>query len=121
MAVILIVEDEFFIRGVAEVMIQGWGHQTLSATNQDEALALLRSPQRIDALFTDLRLKTSALDGCELARQALELRPELRVLYTTGNPLTDPVRALFVGGAHFLAKPYTPRRLQDAVEGMLAA
>jgi CheY-like chemotaxis protein len=121
MAVILIVEDEFFIRGIAEVMIRGWGHQTLSATDPDEALALLRSPQHIDVLFTDLRLKASALDGCELARQAMAIRPGLRVLYTTGNPLTDAMKALFVGGAHFLAKPYTPDSLQDAVEGMLAA
>jgi CheY-like chemotaxis protein len=37
MAVILIVEDEFFIRGIAEVMIRGWGHQTLSATDRYKA------------------------------------------------------------------------------------
>jgi hypothetical protein len=63
MAAILIVEDDVFIREVAELMIQDWGHQTLSASDVDEALALLRWPQHIDALFTNICLKTAVLGG----------------------------------------------------------
>jgi DNA-binding NtrC family response regulator len=121
MAVILIVEDSVFIREIAEMMIQDWGHHTLSAGGVDEALLVLHSPQRIDALFTDIYLKTAVLGGCELAHQAIKLRPELRVLYTTGNFVTDTMRALFVDGRHFLGKPYTPHQLQDSIEDMLAA
>jgi CheY-like chemotaxis protein len=121
MAVILIVEDEIFTREIAEMMIQDWGHHTLSASDVDEALALLRSPQNIDALFTDIYLKTAVLGGCELANQAIELRPQLRVLYTTGNSVTDKMKALFVKGAHFLGKPYTPDQLQDCFAALLAA
>ncbi len=121
MAVILIVEDDVFIREMAEQMIQDWGHRTLSAGDVDEALSLLRSPQRIDALFTESYLKTAVLGGCKLARLAIELRPELRVLYTTGNSVTDKMKALFVGGTHFLAKPYTLIQLQGSVEDLLAA
>ncbi len=121
MAVILIVEDEVFIREIAELMIQDWGHRTLLASDVDEALSLLRSPQHIDALFTDICLKTASLGGCELAHQAIKLRPNLRVLYTTGNPITDKLKALFVGGTHFLRKPYAQRQLQNSVERLLAA
>jgi DNA-binding NtrC family response regulator len=120
MAVILIVEDEVFIRGIAEMMIQDWGHQILSASDVDEARSLLRSPQHIDALFTDIRLKTATFGGCELAQEAVKLRPKLRVLYTTGNSATDEMKARFVEGAHFLAKPYTPGQLQSSVESLLA-
>ena len=120
MAVILIVEDDVFIREVAEMLIQGWGHHTLSASDVDEALSLLRSPQHIDALFTDIYLKTEVLGGCELAFQAIQLRPELRVLYTTGNSVTDKLKALFVDGKHFLCKPYTQNQLQNSVENLLA-
>ncbi len=120
MAVILIVEDDVFIREVAVMMIEGWGHATLSASDVDEALSLLRSPQNIDALFTDIYLKTEALGGCELARQAIKLRPELPVLYTTGNSVTDKLKALFVDGKHFLRKPYTQNQLQNSVEDLLA-
>jgi len=121
MAVILIVEDEFFVRQVAELMIGGWGHSTLSAVDGEGALSILRSAQPIDALFTDIRLKPDGLSGYELSQQARTLRPELRVLYTTGDSLTDKIKLLFVSGAHFLQKPYMPRGLQDSIEGLLAS
>jgi CheY-like chemotaxis protein len=121
MAVILIVEDDAFTRDMAEMMIQDWGHHTLLASDVDEALSLLRSPQHIDALFTDIYLKTAVLGGCDLARKAIELRPELRVLYTTGNTVTDQMKALFVKGTHCLVKPYAEHQLQASVENLLAA
>ncbi len=57
MAVILVVEDDVFIRQIAEMMIQDTGHDILSASDGDEALLFLRSAQQIDALFTDIYLK----------------------------------------------------------------
>jgi DNA-binding NtrC family response regulator len=120
MAVILIVEDDGFLRDDAEVMIQDWGHDILSASDVDEALLLLRSAQPIDALFTDIYLKRAILGGYELAHQAIKLRLNLRVLYTTGNTVDDEVKAMFVDGAHFLQKPYTRFQLQHSVEELLA-
>ena len=120
MAVILIVEDDVFIREVAEMMIQGWGHQTLTASDVDEALTILRSPQPIDALFTDIYLKTAVLGGCEVAIQAIALRPGLRVLYTTGNTITDKMKALLVEGTHLLSKPYTENQLEQSMKTMFA-
>ena len=116
---ILIVEDDVFIREAAEQMIRDWGHDTLSASDVGEALVFVRSPQPIDALFTDIYLKTRVLGGCELADEAIELRPQLRVLYTTGNSVTDKMKALFVKDAQFLGKPYTPHQLQGSVERLL--
>ncbi len=121
MPVILIVEDEVFIRDVAELTIEDLGHKTLSASDIDEALLLLRSPQPIDALFTDIRLKTAVLGGYDLARQAINLRPQLRVLYASGNSTTDKTKALFVEGARFLQKPYSQQELESAIEELLAA
>ena len=121
MAIILIVDDEVFIRGVTEMVVQDLGHETLVASDIDEALVHLQSPQPIDALFTDIRLKSIVLGGFELAHQAISLRPELRVLYTTGSSLTDKMKALFVEGAHFMQKPYTPAQLQTSMKELLAA
>jgi CheY-like chemotaxis protein len=121
MATILIVEDDAFIRELAEMTIQDWGYDTLSASDADEALIFLRSPQVIDALFTDIYLKTAVLGGCELAHQAIELRPRMRVLYTTGNYVTDKIKARFVEGMQCLRKPYTPHQLQDSLEELLTA
>ena len=121
MAMILIVEDDAFILDLAEMMIKGWGYETLSACDSDEALSLLRSTQGIDALFTDIYLQKAMLGGCELARQAIELRPDLRVLYTTGNLVTDKIKSLFVLGTECLRKPYTPDQLQHSLADLLAA
>lgn len=121
MRVILIVEDEMLVRFVAEMTLHGEGYETLSAGDVDEALALLRTPQRIDALFTDIYLKTAPLGGCTLAQQALALRPDLRVLYTTGNRATEQMKSLFVESAHFLPKPYSDEQLRDSMHGLLAA
>jgi DNA-binding NtrC family response regulator len=121
MAVILIVEDDVFIREIAEMMIQDWGHQTLTASDVDQALVLLHTDQTIDALFTDIYLKSAVLGGCDLAIQAMVLRPNLRVLYTTGNTITEKMKALLIEGTHFLRKPYTENQLQASVNTMLAA
>ena len=121
MSVILVVEDDVFIRQVAEMMIEDLGHQTLSASDVNEALVLLNSSSHIDAIFTDVYLKTAVHGGCELATQAIVLRPQLRVLYTTGNTVTDTMKSMFLEGTQFLRKPYTQIALQDAVSQLLAA
>jgi CheY-like chemotaxis protein len=121
MAAILVVEDDVFIREYAEAMIHDWGHEILSACDVPEALVHLRSEAHIDAMFTDIYLKDEVHGGCDLARQAILLRPELRILYTTGNRVTDSLRALFATGTHFLSKPYTEDQLGLSVHNMLAA
>jgi CheY-like chemotaxis protein len=120
MAVILIVEDDGFLRDDAEMMIKDWGYDILSASDVDEALSLLRSPRRIDALFTDVYLKKAVLGGYDIAREAIKLRLNLRVLYTTGNTINEKMKTLFVDGAHFLQKPYTRFQLQNSVDVLLA-
>jgi two-component SAPR family response regulator len=51
------------------------------------------------------------LAGLELAQQAVELRPELRVLYTSGYGITDGMKSMFVPNSEFLPKPYDINRL----------
>ena len=116
---ILVVEDDIFIREVAEMMIQEFGHQTLAASDVNEALVLLNSNERIDALFTDIYLKKDVLGGCDLATQAMLLRPLLRVLYTTGNTVTETMKSLFVVGTSLLRKPYSQIDLGAAVALLL--
>jgi DNA-binding NtrC family response regulator len=121
MGIILIVEDEVFIRQFAEGIVQDMGHEPLVASDMDEALAHLRTPRPIDALFADIRLKSMVLGGFELAQNAVALHPGLRVLYTTGSPMTEEMRALFVDGALFLQKPYSPDQLQTSLKELLGA
>lgn len=121
MAVILVVEDEPFIREIAVLMIEDLGHTMLLACDVDEALVFLRSTQPIDALFTDIRLKAAVHGGYELADTAIKLRPKLRVLYATGSAQTGAMKAFFVEGGCFLQKPYSQRQLQNSMQELLAA
>jgi DNA-binding NtrC family response regulator len=119
MAKILIVEDELFIRQIADFTIEDLGHDTLLAANVTEALAHLASEQHIDAVFVDMRLMTEAFGGCEVADEAIRVRPEVRVLYTSGKLLTEEMSGHFVVGGHFLQKPYSPDQLEVSVGKLL--
>ena len=121
MAVILIVEDDAMIRELAGILLQDLGHDVHSAADVDEAVSLLRSARRIDLLFTDIHLKDAVLGGCSVAREAIELRPSLMVLYTTGNSVTAELRAGLISGSSFLRKPYTLHQLKSSVDRLLAA
>ncbi|CAN5183863.1 hypothetical protein BH11PSE2_BH11PSE2_12000 [soil metagenome] len=119
MALILIVEDEIFIRQSAEWIIEDLGHQTLLAHDLDGALLHILGGQPIDAMFVDLRLGPKGLAGYGLAEEAIKHRPELRVLYTSGTRLCAEMSAQFVAGAHFLEKPYSPDQLEAAISLLL--
>ena len=113
MSMILIVEDDVFIHEYMEIIIQEIGHETLSARDMDGALSHFHAPQQIDLLVTDIYLKKACSGGIELAQQAIKIRPKLPVLYTTGNAVTDELKALFVEDARYLRKPYTLRQLRN--------
>jgi CheY-like chemotaxis protein len=125
MAIILVVEDEEQVRVLAQSILQDAGHRALSAATVDQALALVRAEPLIELIFTDINLADDAEaglvhPGLELAQQARRLRPELRVLYTTGAVITDGMQALFVEGSGFLGKPYDMEQLSTKVAGMLS-
>jgi two-component system, response regulator PdtaR len=121
MARVMLVEDEIAVLLFAEIVLEGLGHSTLSVSSQTDALALINEADDVDVLFTDIRLPESNLAGFELAQQARERNPSLKVLYTTGQTVDDRMKALYVDGARMLPKPYTDYALKDALQAVLNA
>ena len=111
MATILLVEDDEQVRVLAESFLQMAGHSTLSAESTEQALALLAGDQPTDLLFVDLGLDGDGEAGLALASKAVELRPDLKVLYTSGRSVTDGMTALMVHNSAYLPKPYTVEQL----------
>jgi two-component SAPR family response regulator len=62
-------------------------------------------------LFVDLKIQDDLEGGLKLAKKAVEARPKLKVLYTSGQAVTDGMTALFVKQSAFLPKPYTVEQL----------
>jgi CheY-like chemotaxis protein len=118
---VLVVEDEPTVRALAGSILADSGYLTLSAANAREAIALLEAEQRVDILFTDINIPDgpAGLDGLALARAARELRPGLRVLYTSGGVKPDGMTALLVDGAGFLQKPYKRDDLLNALDVLM--
>jgi len=111
MANILIVEDEDHLRVLTESYLREQGHVTFSAATKEQALAVLEVAE-IDLLFVDVGLYDDRQVGLDLAKEALDRLPEMKVLYTTGQPVTDGMKALLVEDASLLPKPYTVEQLQ---------
>jgi DNA-binding response OmpR family regulator len=121
MATILIVEDEPQITSLLQLLIEEQGHTTFSATTADEALTILTGPKTVDALFVDIILKGDMRAGIELAKRAVELKPCLKVLYSTGLTVTDDIKALVLPGSIILEKPYSEDELLASLSAHFGA
>jgi CheY-like chemotaxis protein len=120
MAIILIVEDDALICMNAEILVEDLGHGPLLAHDLASALLHLCAPNHIDALFVDIRLAALVFGGYEVANQAIALRPKLRVLYTSGTPLSVDMTDRFVAGGQFLSKPYSPHQFEFSIGQLLS-
>ncbi|KQO86648.1 histidine kinase [Methylobacterium sp. Leaf92] len=79
---VLVVEDEPVVRDLIVEVLHDLGYRALEAQDGPSGLAVLQSHERIDLLVTDVGLP--GLNGRQLADQAREGRPELKVLFITG-------------------------------------
>jgi CheY-like chemotaxis protein len=111
MATVLLVEDDQELRVLAESYLEEQGHPVFSAGTPEGALAILEKTPHLDVLFTDLDLKGGIANGIELAQDARERWPDLKVLYTSRRAITDGMKARFVRRSAFLPKPYTVEEL----------
>ena len=81
---ILLVDDEEDILATTRIGLEMLGYRILTCSSGDEAIEVLKqSPDNIDLLFTDV-VMPGKLNGFELAEAALKLRPDLKLLFTTG-------------------------------------
>lgn len=82
---VLLVEDEPLILVALQSSLEDAGYSVLPANNADEAvLALEESISELLGLITDIRLGNGR-DGWSLARHARSLRPDLPVVYVSGD------------------------------------
>jgi PAS domain S-box-containing protein len=118
---ILVVEDNADVRSTVVRQLRELGYDTIEAPGGKEAMALLERGERVDLLFSDV-VMPGGMDGTQLAEAATALRPDLKVLLTSGF-----ARASIQDGAasallkNLLSKPYRKTELAQRLRSTLDA
>jgi len=80
---ILVVEDDEDVLAVTAESLTELGYRVVTAVNAAQALEILRGDQPIDLLFSDVIIP-GGTNGAQLAVTARHVRPNLKVLLTSG-------------------------------------
>jgi CheY-like chemotaxis protein len=114
-ATILVVDDDPLIAFVTAGLLRDLGHDVIETLSGAKAVAVLEGEQRVDLMITDFSMPE--MTGLQLAKVALRLRPDLKILLTTGY-------AELPGGETtslpLLEKPYGQSELAVAIVKLLA-
>ena len=116
---VLVVEDEAVVRAVILEMLQDEGYRGIEAVDGPSGLRVLRTDQHIDLLITDVGLP--GMNGRQLADQARETRPGLKILFITGYAESVAMAEGFLQpGMEMITKPFDLENLSRCVRKMVA-
>jgi CheY-like chemotaxis protein len=116
---ILLVEDNASLRQVGALQLEALGYHVHEAENARAALTILAGDASVDLLFTDV-VMPGGMDGIELAQRAVELRPKLKVLLTSGFPdIRSADYKLLASRFRLVNKPYCQEEIACALREQL--
>jgi PAS domain S-box-containing protein len=103
---ILFVDDERDLVDLGKELLESLGYKVVAEKGSLEALESLRAdPYGFDIVITDMTMP--GMNGKELAREVLALRPEMPVILCTGHSeIIDDKLAKEMGITAFVMKPY---------------
>ena len=114
---ILLVEDDPRLRRVLSKRLRSLGYEVVEADSGAAAMAELATLPEIAMIFTDM-VMPGGMTGYELAQAALALKPDIKVLFTSGYAEPAIARLGQKTGA-WLKKPYTADELAEKVREVL--
>jgi PAS domain S-box-containing protein len=120
--VVLVVEDEPDVRGMAERILTKGGYSVIGTSGGEEALAICRrADQPIHLLLTDVIMP--GMLGTELVEQINTIRPELEIIFMSGysHEVLAPEALATQGGGAFIEKPFSASELLRVVRDLLHA
>jgi signal transduction histidine kinase/HAMP domain-containing protein len=114
---ILVVEDEPVLRDMAQLILADCGYRIIEAASGKEALDVWEQHKGdIDLVLTDM-VMPEGVSGIELAEKLLVLRPDLKIIFTSGYTVDDLSTGFLTrtNNARFIQKPYTRAILAQTV------
>lgn len=115
---ILVVEDDARVRRVTVARLKNAGYHVLEAANAVQALDLLSTHKDVQLLFTDI-VMPGGMSGDELAKHARAMRPQIKILFTSGYAEPAVAEREGAGEKGWLKKPYTARDLATRLRELL--
>ncbi len=115
---LLIVDDEEPICRSCERIFEAQGFDVRSATDPERGLALATS-ERFDTILLDMKMPQ--LDGIGFLERLRAAGSEAPVIVITGYASVDTAaRFMRLGAVDYVAKPFTPREISDAVARLVS-
>lgn len=117
--VILVVEDNKHVLKLTSAMVESLGYAVIQAETGEAAIAILKARNDIDLLLSDVMLP-GELNGPALAKQAVKLLPNIKVLFNSGYAADYIFQSgLLEEGAQLLSKPFRKRQLAEKISALL--
>ncbi|HPC36852.1 MAG TPA: PAS domain S-box protein [Candidatus Marinimicrobia bacterium] len=116
---ILLAEDDTDVRNFTRNALQQLGYQVIDFGEPIEALEYFKKhSDEIDLLFTDLVMP--GMNGQELHRQIEQIKPGIKVLFTSGYTSNIiAVQGIIKRGINFLQKPFAIAALGKKIRQIL--
>ena len=117
-ATVLVVDDDAIIRRTYVRILQRDGHEVISASTGEEALAMIKA-RPVDAVISDLSMP--GIDGLTLLSGICRINDMIPTILVTGHPTVDAAMDAVEKRAYaFLPKPCKAARLRSTVTEAIA-
>jgi DNA-binding NtrC family response regulator len=114
---ILIVDDEKNIRLTMSQTLTPLGYEVNTAVNGEDALKQLAEK---DFRLILLDLKMPGVDGMEVLREVVNLRPDIRIIIVSAHgTVENAVETIKLGAVDFIQKPFAPKEIRHIVQEVL--
>lgn len=115
----LVVDDEPMVRVLAKRILEKFGFQVMTAEDGRQAIEIFQ-PHAAEFVAVLLDVTMPNLDGTQVFRRLRQLRPDLKVILSSGYDERQATRHIARDElAGFLPKPYMPMDLIDRVRDAL--
>ncbi len=116
--IVLVVEDDLKVKQMSIDALRELGYVVIHAQSPSEAMEKFKAQPHIALLFSDIVMPE--MTGRELAERMTAIRPDLKVLFTTGYTQNAIVHNGIVDlGTAFLPKPFTLDQLARKVRAVI--
>jgi len=116
---ILLVDDEEIVLDTGKQILQKIGYHVIAAAGGRQALAMLKeNPESIDLVILDMIMPH--LDGEQTFKRIRKIRPNMRVLLSSGYSLEGKAAEIMKQGCNgFIQKPFGLKELSQKVREAL--